>query len=1697
MKPPKAPNLDQRRAADFAAEMQARARAWIADWGLEEGERDFGQALLEIAARFNSEVAERLDGAGEKMRRGFLDWLAVRGEAARPARLPVVFKLNDAAQTGVLASAPIRVQADAAGSPVIFETENDIRIVPGQVAVVVGVDATSDAYYLPPPGLSDLIPLETLPVQWSVKSFASINSTKLQLEPTLGLAVDMVLDVDNVQYSIREVDDGLVTLDRELENPVNAETKVTRVQEFIPFGGHVVNSQNHSLYIGDFDLLNIESDAEIQIVGAMGIPSGVQWDYWGKLNGKDEVKWQRLSEKKAVSDAIVLAKQKGSIEPREINGRNSRWIRASTKNIEAQASPITFESLQLRVNCTGDREACQSSNMSNDPPAEAMTNNTPLVLSEPFYPLGQVPVQFDTFYLGCVEAFSKKGANAKVCFSMSDATCQGYAVVTIGLYANKALAGIGKDGALYLFKLEDGELTRLRGPLRPPQPSAKGETDQTTPLNLNDRCLPVIIKASNEYEYSVVVASGDSIWLWHENADQTKPGGWSLHSKVGGGTVPSDIIEDIILWSNTATSPNAVLFGKKVWTFGNSKWTQRADQVDKNQVDKQRDYVALTSVYNASGELTDSMVAVTETGQVFRLNSDGSESNVGGGADTKSDLNKKNFAIRPAAILVGSEVKICAVRSDRTGLILLQESSASDPVHIDFTGGRVAAGREIGCRLVDGDFQFFIGAKNSSSAFVVSFAAQLPEIISTWLVTDAPRSIAATPMVIGDQIVVPGDRGDAFVARIQPTVTPVNQIIQESILIDSKAFNPGDFLSVKTESQNSRKEWEVKDDEPSLRGNEALYLVSQELNGFVANTPELIGYRKGEFGKGKKTDKQTFKIEPFDSMIKMNDVLRIEVEGKEVVFGSVSKVDSGSKTITVRATLPGSNGRKVTYWRPTPRESRLKPAFEAPQDLKASLVEQGKFVFASPIAPSNQSATCYGVDQNDHPRVVALDRNWTSRPLPQNAPTTFTIQFNNLSWRHELIDTASNPALSWEYWNGKGWWSLDVSDATQRLARSGALSFVVPADIAESDWGGKTNYWIRTRLVGGDYGREEVNVFTFPATDPVTQAVGTVQTVNRSTAKVRAPLVLGIQASYSICKEMVPTFVQVEDSGTLRDQSDANRTDGAIVEAFTPISVMLNRLSPDSSTTLKGTNVETTSATNGEAARCCGQAQGLVIDIAGLEKAPDAAGPLKIDRSIFVGLDAIPSEAPVNLLLLVDERDHKDFAPMRVEVLIADRFEPLVVNDATRALGETGIVSMSFAIPPTRSELFGHKNLTWLRFIPKSANKNWKPTIHGAYLNAVWASATESLTRELLGSSNGEPNLTLHLARPPVLHHTLELRVKEPLGDEERQALVDQDPQSVLSTVEQLPGDWVLWSQVNDPDDESAEARAYALDESTGEIRFGDGVHGRIPPIGRDSIVAFRYCRTEPDSTGGENVPANTIAPRTILNLVSPVDSVESVVAADQAAGGAPPESDDRVLRFGFARLRHRNRAVTLQDLEALTLQSSPEIVQARAFARRGTTHVVVVMRGRTPQPTAAQIRELHRLLLDVSPMSLSATGALRITGPQVRRLRVELELLVDTLDHAGALAAFIKQRLSEFLDAAVGGVDGDGWTLGLKPSEEDIALALVDAPYLLSFLDIKLREITEDGQTLPNIEKLRATELVMLADDPIRITFQTAEVTA
>lgn len=1721
----KAPRVETRRAPEFERELIERARAWIPSWTTADDEQDFGRALLRVAARFSAEVAARLDDAGDKMKRGFLDWLAVRGEAARPARMPVVFKLADTSPAPVFAPAPVRLQVDAQDASVTFETETDVQLVPGRLKLVVGADPARDAFYLPPPGLSDLSPLDALPMQWRLKSFAAPLAKTLQLDPALGLAEKMLIDIGGAQYLVVAVKDDLVTIEPPLPagDGLAAGVEVDKVSAFAPFDS-ARNQQNHVLYLGHEDLLNIEAQARIAVVGAQGLGTGAVWEYWGKKKpaenaGDDEPQWRAFVEAVAGPDAMVLTKPGGAVETRKVGAVESRWIRARRAQVDAPESQLSIDTLTVRINAAKDSAGSDAADAEVPdpallPPIDVIVNTTPQATSE-FYPLGREPRMFDTFYLGCTEAFSKHGARATLHFEFADSTFAALSAIDAGPWGG-VMAGVDRTGALHLLRIgAGGKLSRLseRAPMRP-TPSGDAAA-QGVALTRRHFRTPLWVDPGTNDLFAAAVA-GKDVWVWREGGSSAVESRWLSFGSPTAITDPEAPVEGLALVERGGRiAVVALREGRISWrAVDDSAWTTQTAEDSSNAT---LDISAIAPVIAESTRRpTETLLAVDTANTLYAIPQIGA-------ADAL--IVEVCTDVAPFGLVRTNDIReVLAVAKAHDTLLAWQSTGpsfgAGASVHKALDAGDLIEGTQVGSELPHG--QALIDARVEGAQLTL-YALANSEADGPVLLAWMPFDTTLRPLVFKT-------RSDASVGAPRDSVTlyppyaympsRLGRAVAAADLSGSRTgfllnvsyfksalglrnppvdLHAGDLLAF-VDTAGSRAAALVttapRADGLGVYANESYWWLDRWVDRDHTDIDDVLWYQAADKRTGKRqTAADEFELDLLDDKTAAGELIVIEVGPDVYAIAEVGTITGTSPRITkLDISLPATTPATPAYWTSsTPLRARTAPSLDV-DAINAWLrdyVRRSDLYFPTLGALRQRVAALVTDAPLDR---LALASAWPVA-LPAAGSVAVIVDAAVARWIQPLGDETSNPALAWEYWNGTGWWALPIDhDTTRHFENSGDIGFDVPADHAETDWAGKTSHWIRARLVGGDYGREKVTVTTTPLPSPPHPAGSTEQSVERSTDGIRAPYALDVWVRYAIDEAVVPTYLLTEDSGTLRNQSDANRTPNARIEVFTPLLATLRQLASDATALQADAGcVPDCSCPAGEASTSPGKAGAPA-------SAPSTSYMQRAERrALYMGFDAKLAGAPVKVLLLVDaERDHGAHAPIEVDALIGGRFEPIPVDDATRAIGESGILSLAFAAAPIAAELFG-KTLTWLRVSPAAGSDalEWKPRLRGAYLNAVWASATETLTRELLGSSEGAPSLTLRLARPPLLRNSLELRVREPLGDEERAALVAGDPRRVLSHVENLPGDWVLWTRATDPGDEDAAARVYALDEETGEVRFGDGKHGAIPPAGRDAIVAFRYQRTEPPPAGRDGVPANAVTGRTPLNLVSSVEGVEAVVAADQAAGGAPPEPVERVMQYGAARLRHRGRAVTASDFEDLARQSSPDIAQARAFVRRGAVRLVVVMRGKEPVPSAAQRRELRRLLLASAPASLAAPGRLRIEGPVLRRLRVELQLRVASLDDAGAVTESASKRIAELLDTATGGVDREGWALGASPNDDDIAFALLDVKGLAGIASVTLLELADYGVVSPWQAAAAANQLVMLADDGIRLSFEPAEVMA
>ena len=337
---------------------------------------------------------------------------------------------------------------------------------------------------------------------------------------------------------------------------------------------------------------------------------------------------------------------------------------------------------------------------------------------------------------------------------------------------------------------------------------------------------------------------------------------------------------------------------------------------------------------------------------------------------------------------------------------------------------------------------------------------------------------------------------------------------------------------------------------------------------------------------------------------------------------------------------------------------------------------------------------------------------WTTAPQETGSAAVPGTVTGRPIWTESALERGyQNPELSWEYYDGRGWARIETrfADGTDNLSSAGDLTFTVPDDLTPTEIGGQTDYWIRARLVGGDYGRPGFVVHT-TGTPPDTE-----QSVTVDTSNMHPPEILGIEATFNLGDELAAAEVLlVENNLDVVDQTQAAAVPEARFDLFS-----------------------------------------------------GAVAVAAADRALFVGLTG-PLDAGV-LSLLVDAVDQEGTGPLRVDLRTADGWRQVGVDDRTESLRRRGLVSVSLDVVPVTVRLFG-RDLVWLRLRPTGTGAR-APEVRGLYLNAVEITQARTLGNEILGSSLGEPGLSVALAEAPVLPDTVVLRVRERISDEERAAL--------------------------------------------------------------------------------------------------------------------------------------------------------------------------------------------------------------------------------------------------------------------------------------------------------------------------------------
>lgn len=303
------------------------------------------------------------------------------------------------------------------------------------------------------------------------------------------------------------------------------------------------------------------------------------------------------------------------------------------------------------------------------------------------------------------------------------------------------------------------------------------------------------------------------------------------------------------------------------------------------------------------------------------------------------------------------------------------------------------------------------------------------------------------------------------------------------------------------------------------------------------------------------------------------------------------------------------------------------------------------------------------------------------------------------------------------------------------------------------------------------------------------------------------------------------------------------------------------------------------------------------------------------------------------------------------------------------------------------------------------------PVIDFIRPNTVEAENLSTVRDEFVGESEGLPGQSFTLRQRPVQPDSLELAIG-PAGGEAQ-----------------------VWARVEDFLASGPEDAHYTFNATRGEIAFGDGRRGLIPPAGTE-LVARLYRHG-----GGA---AGNVAGGLVSTLLTNVVGVEKVTNERPATGGRDEQDVETLKERAPRLLRSRDRAITAEDYAALASEAG-EVRKATAVALAHPDHpgvevpgaltVVVVpdaeLEDPAPKPSADLLTRVCAYLDARRPL----TAEIYVKGPEYQEVRVEARVEARPYAAFDTVALDVARAVNEYLDPLGRKADGEEDAAAAAPS--------------------------------------------------------------
>jgi predicted phage baseplate assembly protein len=633
---------------------------------------------------------------------------------------------------------------------------------------------------------------------------------------------------------------------------------------------------------------------------------------------------------------------------------------------------------------------------------------------------------------------------------------------------------------------------------------------------------------------------------------------------------------------------------------------------------------------------------------------------------------------------------------------------------------------------------------------------------------------------------------------------------------------------------------------------------------------------------------------------------------------------------------------------------------------------------------------------------LALDTTQTFRPFGARpaVASTFYLACDEAFKRersrvglHFAVDmnvapTPKNLSLMWEYSAGAGMWRSLGGGDSELIDRTGdlgadpmlqpAIQFVRPDDWQKTRVNGQTHYWLRLRIVSGNYGG--------PAQYSVDTSTGTVTV----TGEPHPPLLRGLTVSYRYeTQRAMPDHCLTQNLFAFEDHTQDTQWQR---EPFNPFLAV-----PD-------------------------------VDPAvyvGFDATlPD--GLLSMYWNVGDGGSAGLTPSPSSFAW---------------EYMSGSGWRSLPVVDETAGFQTPGMVKVlgqpdQIPAPGPSGPTY------WIRARSKTAALPPAVPIAGMWTNAAWATQSIAHERELAGRSDGAHMQVLQLLHPPVLPgQVLEVEEWRGDGREWESIFAGVDAAAVRKETDPLghvTAIWVRWQEAPHLFSSSGRDRRYTIDRLNGLIRFGDGVRGMIPTPGAPIAVTYASGSAAPDNVPAGAI-TQLHSPLPFVSGASnpiaasggagaePIDRLRLRGPAHMRSGGRALSAADY-------------ECIAAETSAEVALARCLPATGSGGSNQPGWVTIAIVPWSTEPmpQPSAELLRRVRQYICQWAPAAI--VSEVRVTGVEYVQVSVEAVLVAADPGASSALEAMLHGALDGYLHPLTGGLDGRGWRFGDAVHRSQIA---------------------------------------------------------